>query len=262
MKTFISFILFSILLTGCTNTSSNDYNYHKKYSSSSRLIAKLVDSVDNEVSISNDMFGSNGYKEHSKEYYQNLGATPYGSAFIETPKITTNIVVTEKQLLLDLKLYNVKKIKYRLGEYLIDPLTGSLDPQTSIFIDTVKRIVKKFDAQIKNSGHNVIINAVYTGGADNKGLRRPIPFSNQEIGSINETVTVNDKRKENVTINNDSYIRTNTQLATVRAVAVSKAVDFKVAPIKLNNSFKVELSNDVGDEYRFVRLQLQIVEAK
>lgn len=263
MKNFIALALIGIGLSGCTSTSTNtDYNsYHSaKELSKPRLMARMLGGASHDVEIGNVQFRSQGYGEYSKDYFRRIGSTPFGGASVEVPRIDMKSVVTDESLLLDLQVHNVKPILYRKGEFLLDPITGTLDPSTTVFIDTVKRIVTRFDTEIKNSGFDMIINAVYTGGADRSQILRPIPFSN-EIGSINESVLVNGKHV-NVNIKNGGFIRTNTELAAVRAVAVSKAVDFNVSPIKLKNSFKVELSDRNGDEYRFVKLTLRIVEAK
>jgi hypothetical protein len=263
MKKLVTLVFIGIGLAGCTSTSTDtDYKSYQsaKELSKTRLMARLLGGASHEVEVGNGKYSSSGFREYSKEYFQRLGSTPFGGASVEAPRIGIKSVVTDESLLLDLKVYNVKPILYGKGEFLLDPTSGNLDPGTTVFIDTVKRIVKRFDSEIKNSGFDMIISAVYTGGADRSQIIRPIPYSN-EIGSINESVLVNGK-SVNVNVRKGGFIRTNTELATVRAVAVSKAVDLKVSPIKLKNSFKVELSNEVGDEYRFVTLKLQIVEAK
>lgn len=263
-KYFIALVLSG--LVGCKSTSNFtiDEDYHvTKSSAKSRLIAILHDEAKESVIISNEQYVSKGYEENEKEYYRQLGSTPFGGATVEAPRIGMESVVTDDGLLLDLRVHNVKPILYGKGDFLLDPITGDLDPSTAVFIDTVKRIVTRFDRQIKTngSGYDFTINAVYIGGADKSRLRRPIPFFS-EIGSINETVTVNRERSINVNIKNGGYIRNNIELATVRAVAISKAVEHKIAPIKLNKTFNVELSDREGDLYRFVKLRLQIVEAK
>lgn len=255
IKTLIPSILFAVILAGCTNTTNR---YHAKNNTNSRLMARVVNIVDSEVRTANEKFSSQGYREYSKEYFQNLSSTPFGAAKVTVPKMQANLVKSSEQTMnIDLKVFTTHKLKYKSGHWLFDPLTGMTDPHTTVFIDAVSKIINKLNTQIRNSGYSMSINAVYTGGADAGRIKQPIPYSSK-VGSISEYVTINDTRKEQISIRNGSYISSNAQLALVRAKSVSKAVDLKVAPIKLNNSYKIELSNMTGEEYRFVTVKLQI----
>lgn len=264
IKVFVSSIVFTLLLTGCSS-SSNRYqvkssNSNFSSSANSRLMARVVNIVDTEVRRANDQFSSIGFREFNKKYdqdhFQSLSSTPYGST--KAPKLKGVAVKSGDQLIdVDLEIYTTKKLKYKSGEWLFDSVSGQLDPHTAVFIDAVSKIVNKLNAQIIKQGWSMSISAEYTGGADARPIINPIPYSSK-IGSISEVVTINGQRQKRISVRNGGYINTNAQLGLVRAKAVSKVVDDKVAPIKLNNSYKVELSNKTGDEYRFVTVKLQI----
>ena len=87
------------------------------------------------------MFKSKGYVEYTKDFFRTIGSTPYGGATVEAPKIAMESRKTDTSLILDLQMYNVAPIFYAKGEYLLDPITGKLAPSTTVFINTVKRIV-------------------------------------------------------------------------------------------------------------------------
>lgn len=264
IKVFISSIILALVLVGCSS-SSNHYkvkNSHSNFSSSadSRMTARVVNIVGTEVHRANGQFSSTGFREfvekYDEEHFQNLSSTPYGAT--NTPKMMSAKVRSGKQVIeIDFEVYTTNKLKYNSGEWLLDSVSGRLDPHTAVFMDAVSKIVNKLNAEIIKHGWSMSISAEYTGGADADPITNPIPYSSR-IGSISEVVTINEQRQKRISVRNGGYINTNEQLALVRAKAVSIVVDDKVAPIKLNNSYKVELSNMTGEEYRFVKVKLQI----
>ena len=245
-----------LLVVSCASSPSVK-RYKITNSSDSKLYASVVDVVKDKVATANTMYASTGYRDYSKAYFERIASTPYGSAQVVAPSMSGKLRRSADQTInIDLKVHTVNKIRYGLGEYLIDPINGDLDPNTTVFVETVAQIASRLHSSIQNSGYSLTVHALYTGGADATGFRKPIPYSSP-LGSISETVMVNGTEKL-VSIKNNSYIETNTQLGLVRAKAVSMAVNQRIAPITMKDKFQVELSDRSGSDYRFVSVQLQL----
>lgn len=239
-------------LPGCTTAL-----YSTRGDIEPRLVARVRGSIGPELDEVNKLLGTPHYQNVLNEYLQAKGMTPYGR--FDVPTMTAKVTGNSRVVNAQFDMHSTDKLKYNPGEYLLDPDTGNLDPLTTVFIDGVRRAIKRLHRQILNNGkeYDLRLEAEYIGGADGGRILSPIPLS-KALGDIDEMVYINDKGRRRVMVKKGGFITTNAQLALVRAVAVSRAVDIKIAPVRLDSSYKIELSDHFGNEYRFVRVNLRI----
>ena len=128
----------------------------------------------------------------------------------------------------------------------------------------MKIISKAFNdkfAKYMGAGKEVVV--TITGSADAMPIRRGIPYDGSYGTFKNEPCTVNGKL-DNISVSEASGIKTNEQLAFLRAVGVKKQLQKEVSSLDkmdVNYKYKVNISKSRGGEYRRIHVNFMFVDA-